>query len=167
MGRYWVAINYVQSFSIKALFCKLWKQERISSLDESDFFLLFEMATVKNRWNIFLMSERSSQRGTKLQQFKKNSQNIQASMMLSGLATSTLVNIWLFSFARYKALQWMLYVCCGFLIVIVLWGFQFFSPFTYGQVALSATEINQRKWLKTWDMLSHPNTWHTFHGYSH
>ena len=131
------------------------------------FFFFLRWPLWRTDETFFLMSERSSQRGTKLQQFKKNSQNIQASMMLSRLATSTLVNMWLFSFVRFKALQWMLYVCCGFLIVIVLWGFQFFSPFTYGHVALSAAEINQRKWLKTWDMLSHPNTWHTFQGYSH
>lgn len=59
---------------------------------------------------------------------------------------------------RFKALQWMLYACCGFLVFIVLCGFQVFSPFTYGHVALSAADINQRKWLRTWDMLSHPNT---------
>ncbi|KAK2565791.1 Protein O-mannosyl-transferase 1 [Acropora cervicornis] len=56
------------------------------------------------------------------------------------------------------ALQWMLYACCALFIVIVLWGFHFFSPFTYGSVALSSTEVNQRKWLNTWGMLSHPNT---------
>lgn len=55
----------------------------------------------------------------------------------------------------------LLYGCCACLVVIVLWGFHFYSPFTYGHVALSSAEINRRKWLKTWDMLSHPNTWHT------
>lgn len=59
---------------------------------------------------------------------------------------------------KLKALQWMLYACCALFIVIVLWGFHFFSPFTYGSVALSSTEVNQRKWLNTWGMLSHPNT---------
>lgn len=59
---------------------------------------------------------------------------------------------------RYKALHWILYACCGLLVVIVLWGFHVFSPFTYGNVPLSAAEVNQRKWLSTWDMLSHPNT---------
>ncbi|XP_020630196.1 protein O-mannosyl-transferase 1-like [Orbicella faveolata] len=59
---------------------------------------------------------------------------------------------------RYKVLRQILYGCCAFLVVIVLWGFHFYSPFTYGHVALSSAEINRRKWLKTWDMLSHPNT---------
>ncbi|KAL9988913.1 hypothetical protein ACROYT_G003407 [Oculina patagonica] len=59
---------------------------------------------------------------------------------------------------RYKALRRMLYACCAFLVIIVLWGFHFYSPFTYGHVALSSADINRRKWLSTWDMLSHPNT---------
>lgn len=57
----------------------------------------------------------------------------------------------------------MLYACCAFLVIIVLWGFHFFSPFTYGHVALSSADINRRKWLSTWDMLSHANTWHALH----
>lgn len=65
------------------------------------------------------------------------------------------------SFLRYKVLRQILYGCCAFLVILVLWGFHFYSPFTYGHVALSSVEINRRKWLKTWDMLSHPNTWHT------
>lgn len=59
---------------------------------------------------------------------------------------------------RYKTLRWILYGCCALLVVVVLWGFHFFSPFTYGHVALSSADINRRKWLSTWDMLSHPNT---------
>ena len=65
------------------------------------------------------------------------------------------------SLLRYKVLRQMLYGCCALLVVVVLWGFHFYSPFTYGHVALSSAEINRRKWLRTWDMLSHPNTWHT------
>lgn len=52
----------------------------------------------------------------------------------------------------------MMYAGCILLVIIVLWGFNLFSPFTYGHVALPSAEINQRKWIKTWDMLSHPNT---------
>ncbi|CAH3042872.1 unnamed protein product [Porites lobata] len=59
---------------------------------------------------------------------------------------------------KFKALQWMMYAGCILLVIIVLWGFHLFSPFTYGHVALPSAEINQRKWIKTWDMLSHPNT---------
>ena len=52
----------------------------------------------------------------------------------------------------------MMYAGCILLVIIVLWGFNLFSPFTYGHEALPSAEINQRKWIKTWDMLSHPNT---------
>ncbi|EDO30753.1 predicted protein [Nematostella vectensis] len=47
---------------------------------------------------------------------------------------------------------------CSIYVIVVMATFYFFSPVTYGHVELSSAQINQRKWLRTWDMLSHPNT---------
>lgn len=59
---------------------------------------------------------------------------------------------------RHRYLRYLVIAGCVLLALLVLGTFQYFSPFTYGHVELTSAEISSRKWLKTWDMLAHPNT---------
>ncbi|KAK3753815.1 hypothetical protein QZH41_018466 [Actinostola sp. cb2023] len=60
--------------------------------------------------------------------------------------------------SKYRFLRYTLLAGCVLLCLAVVFTYHIFSPFTYGHIELSPEEINRRKWLPLWDMLSHPNT---------
>ena len=39
------------------------------------------------------------------------------------------------------------WAACGVVIGVLVWGFWYFSPLTYGKPGLSVEEVNARKWL--------------------
>ena len=58
-------------------------------------------------------------------------------------------------FVRFPLLQNVVKVCCVVYCLAVVWCFHYFSAFTYGTKALGAKDIRSKKWLATWDFLSH------------
>ena len=39
------------------------------------------------------------------------------------------------------------WIACMVILVVVFWGFYFFSPLTYGFPAMDVDQVNRRKWL--------------------
>lgn len=61
-------------------------------------------------------------------------------------------------FGEFPILQTVFKLSCAVYTIAVIWCYNYFSVFTYGVNALSAAEIEQKKWFSTWDFLAHPGT---------
>ncbi|XP_047134650.1 protein O-mannosyl-transferase 1 isoform X1 [Hydra vulgaris] len=54
-----------------------------------------------------------------------------------------------------KILQILFKYCCFIYLLAMIWSYNYFSVFTYGTLSLSRNQINDKKWLQSWDFLSH------------